>query len=108
MNHNVNAIVHKLPECPECGALPEKPCVAARGLFTPIAPHDIRLRVKAGEVFVIEAEDARALNKLKAVRELAGVIGARRALHLALSTARKGPISSLIEGSRRIRRATRR
>lgn len=91
MNRKVNAIVHRMPECPECGAAPLKPCVTMRGLTTERhEPHDIRIRMKEGEVFVLWAADARAVNKLRAVRELDAVVNARNRARVVLGVASLG------------------
>jgi hypothetical protein len=77
MNHRVNARVHKLPKCDECGARAEEPCVTAPGLTTEREPHEIRLKVKRGDVFVVSAEDARAARKLRTIQELVELIHRR-------------------------------
>jgi hypothetical protein len=74
MNHRVNAIVHALPACPECFAPSLYPCADMRGVCE---PHRIRLRVKRGEVFVIERTVAKAKRKLRVLEALTSV-GERR------------------------------
>jgi len=76
MNHKMNAIFHKLPECPECGAAALQPCVISGSVLLgsqPRSPHAIRQKMVDGLVFVITPEQAKRKGMLRAIRELAGV-----------------------------------
>lgn len=51
MNHRVNAKVHRLPQCLECGAPALEPCVTERGALR--EPHKVRSMVAAGEIRIV-------------------------------------------------------
>lgn len=72
MNHRFNAEIRRLPKCPECNSDPGLACRTDRGDVR--APHRSRERVVAGELFVVDASDARAAHKLRAIRELVAAI----------------------------------
>lgn len=49
-NHTLNARLHKLPACPECGAAPSTPCADERGRLR--EPHNVRQKMADGELVV--------------------------------------------------------
>lgn len=75
MNHRVNAVVHKLPECPECDAAALEPC-HERGLQR--EPHRVRQRVASGELFVIRRSTAKAKGRVRLLTELVAAMAVRR------------------------------
>lgn len=50
MNHRLNAKLHRLPQCPECGAPASEPCVTDAGAVR--SPHNIRVKLAVGEVTI--------------------------------------------------------
>ncbi len=76
MNWRWNAILHAHPACAECGAERSAPCRNRQGFVC--APHRVRERVAAGDLFVISATDARRAKRIRAVRELAAACDASR------------------------------
>lgn len=76
MNHALNARLHKLPVCPECGAAESRPC-HVDGSSTSREPHRSRLRIAEGELLYDERV-ARAARRVRSVRELAAVLRSTR------------------------------
>lgn len=73
MNHRFNARLAKLPACPECNAFELCPCVTSSGSVR--APHRVRERMAAGEIFVISERVAKRARLLRRLRDLVIAIG---------------------------------
>lgn len=85
-NYWLNAKIHHLPACPECDAEREQPCVTERGAVR--SPHNVRVKIAAGEITVkaTKKKDARAgLNQVE-VRVLRK--GLKRAVDKAVERVR--------------------
>lgn len=76
MNHALNARLHNLPACPECGAAEAHPCVTKIGEASYARePHRSRERIAAGEL-LYDPRLVRNARRMRAIRELAAVIRA--------------------------------
>lgn len=72
MNHRFNAMLHRLPACPECDAAALMPCTSSSGAER--EPHRCRQRMVDGDIFVVDAGAARRAHKLRAIRELVATV----------------------------------
>lgn len=74
MNHALNAKLHRLPECPECDALALLPCTEHN---RPREPHRVRLRIAAGDLFIVSRTVAKAKGKVRILTELVAAFAVR-------------------------------
>lgn len=66
VNWRLSAKIHRLPVCPECNAFESCPCTTSRAI--PREPHRVRMRIAAGELFVITPDEARAAGLITRLR----------------------------------------